>query len=61
LGISKAKCHKAIQQLKDAGLIENAENRQEDEFIYTDTRYGSMVYEKNILEIGKYTNPPPRD
>lgn len=55
LGISKAKYHKAIQQLKDAGLIENAKNGQEDELIYTHTRYGSMVYQKNVLEIGKYT------
>ena len=34
LGISKAKYHEAIQQLKDAGLIENAKNGQEQGLIY---------------------------
>jgi len=56
LGISKAKCRKAIEQLKDVGLIQKAKNEQEeDEFSYIHTTYGSTVYQTNILELGKYT------
>jgi predicted transcriptional regulator len=56
LGISKAKYRKAIDQLKDAGLIEKAKNEQEeDEFSYIHTTYGSIIYQTNILDMGKYT------
>ena len=56
LGISKTKCRKAIEQLKDEGLIEKTKNEQEeDEFSYVHTTYGSIIYQTNVLEMGKYT------
>jgi predicted transcriptional regulator len=52
LGISKAKCYRALGQLKDAGLIEK---QKKDDSSYIHTTYGSIVYQQNILEIFKYT------
>ena len=52
LGISKRKCHKALEQLKDAGLIEKD---KEEGYSYTHTTFGSIVYQRNILEMGQYT------
>jgi hypothetical protein len=49
LGISKRKCHKALEYLKDAGLIE-----KDKEGSYTHTTFGSIVYQRNILEMGQY-------
>jgi biotin operon repressor len=51
LGISKRKCHKALEQLKDAGLIEKD---KEEGYSYTHTKFGSIVYQRNILEMGQY-------
>jgi hypothetical protein len=62
LGISRAKCLKAIEQLEDAGLIENEKKEGEvvrglkkNESSYIHTTYGSIVYQRHILEMGKYT------
>jgi sugar-specific transcriptional regulator TrmB len=62
LGISRAKCLKALEQLEDAGLIENEKKEREvgrgqkkNEPSYIHTAYGSMVYRRYILEMGKYT------
>jgi hypothetical protein len=52
LGISKTKCYRALGQLKDAILIE--EQKKEDPF-YIHTTYGSIVYQRNILEMSKYS------
>ena len=52
LGISKAKCYRVLGQLKDAGLIEK---QKKDDISYIHTTYGSIVYQRNILEMGKYT------
>ena len=58
-GISKGKCYRALRQLKDAGLIEKQEKgggeQKKDDPSYVHTTYGSMVYQRNILEICKYT------
>jgi hypothetical protein len=62
LGISRAKCLKAIEQLEDAGLIENEKKEAEvgigqkkNESSYIHTAYGSIIYQRYILEMGKYT------
>src|SRR5689334_8659236 len=62
LGISRAKCLKAIEQLEDAGLIENEKKQGEvgigqkkNESSYIHTAYGSIIYQRYILEMGKYT------
>ena len=62
LGISRAKCLKAIEQLEDAGLIENEKKQGEvgrgqkkNESSYIHTAYGSIIYQRHILEMGKYT------
>ena len=62
LGISRAKCLKALEQLEDAGLIENEKKerevgrgQKENESSYIHTAYGSTIYQRHILEMGKYT------
>ena len=62
LGISRAKCLKAIEQLEDAGLIENEKKQgvgergqKKNESSYIHTAYGSIIYQRHILEMGKYT------
>ena len=62
LGISRAKCLKAIEQLEDAGLIEKEKKEgvggrelKKSESSYIHTAYGSIVYQRHILEMGKYT------
>lgn len=51
LGISKRKCYKALEQLKDAGLIE----KDKEEGSYLHTTFGSIVYQRNIIETSQYT------
>jgi DNA-binding PadR family transcriptional regulator len=62
LGISRAKCLKALEQLEDAGLIENEKKERDvgrgqkkNESSYIHTAYGSIIYQRYILEMGKYT------
>src|SRR5919199_350175 len=62
LGISRAKCLKAIEQLEDAGLIEKEKKEAEvgreqkkNESSYIQTAYGSTIYQRHILEMGKHT------
>jgi hypothetical protein len=56
LGISKRRCNKALEQLKDAGLIEKYEGSSGDSgSSYIHTTFGSIVYRRNILEMDQYT------
>jgi sugar-specific transcriptional regulator TrmB len=51
LEISPKRYYKALKQLKDAGLIEK-NNR---ETAYFHTTFGSIVYQRNIVEMAQYT------
>jgi hypothetical protein len=52
LEISKRKCYKALEQSKDTGLMEK-DNEEEGSYIHT--TFGSIVYQRNIIEMSQYT------
>ena len=73
LQISKRRCHKAVEQLKDAGLIRKGakEERIGSGYYssspsfsppssacasYIHTKFGSIVYQRFILEMDQYSN-----
>ena len=69
LGISKRRCHKALDQLKDAGLIKYDYKKEDggaggepvssssssSSSSYLHTTLGSIVYQRNILDMERYT------
>jgi sugar-specific transcriptional regulator TrmB len=52
LEISPKRYYKALKQLKDAGLIEKKDKKGG---IYFHTIFGSIVYQRNIIEMAQYT------
>jgi len=50
LGITPKRYYKALKQLKDAGLIE-----KDKKGYYVHTTFGSIVYQRNIVEMAQYT------
>ena len=50
LRITPKRYYKALKQLKDAGLIEKDKKGS-----YVHTTFGSIVYQRNILEMDQYT------
>ena len=49
LKITHKRYYKALKQLKDAGLIE-----KDNKGYYTHTTFGSIVYQRNIVEMEYY-------
>ena len=54
LEMSPKRYYRALKQLKDAGLIDK-KNNKEQEMMYFHTTFGSIVYQRIILEMGQYT------
>jgi sugar-specific transcriptional regulator TrmB len=52
LEISPKRYYKALKQLKDAGLIEKKDKKKGT---YFHTIFGSIVYQRNIIEMAQYT------
>jgi DNA-binding PadR family transcriptional regulator len=54
LEMSPKRYYRALKQLKDAGLIDK-KNNKEQEMMYFHTTFGSVVYQRIILELSQYT------
>ena len=67
LGIPKRRFHKAVEQLKDAGLIKKGTEEEQiasassssssySSSSYIHTKFGSIIYQRYILEMDQYSN-----
>ena len=53
LEITPKAYYKALKQLRDAGLIEKKKSKEQG-IIYFHTTFGSIVYQRNIIEMEQY-------